>query len=72
MSSTKVLWGQTCIVLGVVVLTMWAATQWVAWKLGFQPRLGLVPNAHGVPDWTHGPDKPDDDSRENINPERTP
>ena len=40
MSSTKVLWGQTCIVLGVVLLTMWAATQWVAWKLGFQPRLG--------------------------------
>jgi len=40
MSSTKVLWGQTCIVLGIVLLTMWAATQWVAWKLGFQPRLG--------------------------------
>jgi len=40
MSSTKVLWGQTCVVLGIVLLTMWAATQWVAWKLGFQPRLG--------------------------------
>jgi type IV secretion system protein VirD4 len=40
MSSTKVLWGQTCIVLGIALLTMWAATQWVAWKLGFQPRLG--------------------------------
>ncbi|HWX26700.1 MAG TPA: conjugal transfer protein TraG [Steroidobacteraceae bacterium] len=40
MSSTKVLWGQTCIVLGIVLFTMWAATQWVAWKLGFQPRLG--------------------------------
>ena len=40
MSSTKVLWGQTCIVLGIVLLTMWAATQWVAWKMGFQPRLG--------------------------------
>ena len=40
MSSTKVLWGQTCIVLSIVLLTVWAATQWVAWKLGFQPRLG--------------------------------
>jgi type IV secretion system protein VirD4 len=40
MSSTKVLWGQICVVLSVVVLTMWAATQWVAWKLGFQPQLG--------------------------------
>ena len=40
MSSTKVLWGQTCIVLSIVLLTVWAATQWVAWRLGFQPRLG--------------------------------
>jgi len=40
MSSTKVLWGQICVALGIVLLTMWAATQWVAWKLGFQPQLG--------------------------------
>src|SRR5690242_2710390 len=40
MSSTKVLWGQICIALGIVLITMWAATEWVAWKLGFQPRLG--------------------------------
>ena len=40
MSSTKVLWGQISIVLGIVLVTMWAATEWVAWKLGFQPRLG--------------------------------
>jgi type IV secretion system protein VirD4 len=40
MSSTKVLWGQICIALGIVFATMWAATQWVAWKLGFQPQLG--------------------------------
>jgi type IV secretion system protein VirD4 len=40
MSSTKVLWGQLCVALGIVLITMWAATQWVAWKLGFQPRLG--------------------------------
>ena len=40
MSSTKVLWGQICAALGIVLVTMWAATQWVAWKLGFQPQLG--------------------------------
>ena len=40
MSSTRVLWGQICAALGIVLVTMWAATQWVAWKLGFQPQLG--------------------------------
>jgi type IV secretion system protein VirD4 len=40
MSSTKVLWGQICAALGIVLVAMWAATQWVAWKLGFQPQLG--------------------------------
>ena len=40
MSSTRVLWGQICSALGIVLVTTWAATQWVAWKLGFQPRLG--------------------------------
>ena len=24
----------------IVLVTMWAATQWVAWKLGYQPQLG--------------------------------
>ena len=41
MSSTKVLWSQICAALSIVLVTMWAATQWVAWKLGFQPQLGL-------------------------------
>jgi type IV secretion system protein VirD4 len=40
MSSTKLLWGQICAALGIVLVTMWTATQWVAWKLGFQPQLG--------------------------------
>ncbi|HLG85939.1 MAG TPA: conjugal transfer protein TraG [Alphaproteobacteria bacterium] len=40
MSSTKINWAQICVVLGIVLVTMWAATQWVAWKLGFQPELG--------------------------------
>jgi len=40
MSSTKLLWGQICAALGIVLVTMWTATQWIAWKLGFQPQLG--------------------------------
>src|SRR5450631_2713151 len=40
MSATKILWGQIVIVVAIVLATMWAATQWVAWKLGFQPQLG--------------------------------
>jgi type IV secretory pathway TraG/TraD family ATPase VirD4 len=40
MSATKVLWGQILVVFAIVLATMWAATQWVAWKLGYQPQLG--------------------------------
>ncbi|WP_439373247.1 conjugal transfer protein TraG [Bradyrhizobium sp. DASA03120] len=40
MSSTKVLWGQITLVLAIVLMTTWAATEWVAWKLGFQAQLG--------------------------------
>jgi type IV secretion system protein VirD4 len=40
MSATKILWGQIIIVVAIVLATMWAATQWVAWKLGYQPQLG--------------------------------
>ncbi|MBI5128873.1 MAG: conjugal transfer protein TraG [Rhodopseudomonas palustris] len=40
MSATKILWGQISIVLAIVLVTTWAATQWVAWRLGFQPQLG--------------------------------
>jgi type IV secretion system protein VirD4 len=40
MSSTRILWGQICAALSIVLVTMWAATQWVAWKLGLQPQLG--------------------------------
>jgi type IV secretion system protein VirD4 len=41
MSATKILWGQIFVTLATVLITMWAATQWVAWKLGYQPQLGL-------------------------------
>src|ERR1700726_3938995 len=40
MSATRILWGQILAVLAMVLITMSAATQWVAWKLGYQPQLG--------------------------------
>ena len=40
MSATKILWGQITIVVLIVLATTWAATQWTAWRLGFQPQLG--------------------------------
>ena len=51
MSATKILWGQIVVVFMVVLITMWAATQWVAWKLGYQPQLGhpWFELASGVP-----------------------
>jgi type IV secretion system protein VirD4 len=41
MSATKILWGQILTVFLIVVMTTWAATQWTAYRLGFQPQLGL-------------------------------
>jgi len=41
MSATKILWGQIIVVFLIVLFTTWAATQWTAWQLGFQPQLGL-------------------------------
>ncbi|MEL6643893.1 MAG: conjugal transfer protein TraG [Pseudomonadota bacterium] len=38
--ATKILWGQIIIVSIVALLFVWAATQWVAFRLGFQPQLG--------------------------------
>ena len=40
MSSTKILWGQILTVFLIVLATTWSATQFVAWKLGFQAQLG--------------------------------
>ena len=41
MSATKILWGQLVAVGLIVLAFVWAATQWTAWKLGYQPQLGL-------------------------------
>ncbi|WP_234054232.1 MULTISPECIES: conjugal transfer protein TraG [unclassified Xanthobacter] len=40
MSATKILWGQILLVFAIVLATMWGATQFVAWRLGFQDQLG--------------------------------
>jgi type IV secretory pathway TraG/TraD family ATPase VirD4 len=39
MSATKILWGQIT-VFALVLIPVWGATQWTAWRLGFQPQLG--------------------------------
>ena len=51
MSATKINWGQIVVVLVIVVMTMWAATQWTGWRLAYQPQLGQpwFELAHGVP-----------------------
>src|SRR6202000_2485868 len=41
MTPTKFLVGQIVIVFAVVILGVWFATEWCAWHLSFQPRLGL-------------------------------
>src|SRR5271154_3669636 len=40
MSATRILWGQLILVSMVVLAFLWAATEWTAWRLAFQPQLG--------------------------------
>ncbi|WP_311030989.1 conjugal transfer protein TraG [Mesorhizobium koreense] len=40
MRGGRILWEQIAVVFAIVVVTTWAATQWTAWRLGFQPQLG--------------------------------
>ena len=51
MTATKILWGQLFAVFAIVLITMWAATQWVAWKLGYHAQLGppWLELGHGRP-----------------------
>ncbi len=51
MSATKILWGQITVVFLIVLVTIWAATQWTAWRLGARPELGQpsFEVARGVP-----------------------
>ncbi len=40
MSGSRVLWGQVALVLAIVFTAIWCATEWTAWRLGFQAQLG--------------------------------
>ncbi|MDN3563698.1 conjugal transfer protein TraG [Paeniroseomonas aquatica] len=40
MTATKILWGQVLVVFVIVLAAVWGATQWVAWRLGYQAQLG--------------------------------
>ena len=40
MYATKILWGQVLLVNAVALAFVWGATEWVAWRLAFQPQLG--------------------------------
>ena len=40
MTPTKLLIGQILVVLAIVMLGVWASTQWAAAMLGHQPELG--------------------------------
>lgn len=40
MNATKILWGQVLTVSFVALAFVWGATEWVAWRLVFQPPLG--------------------------------
>ncbi len=48
--ATAILWGQILIVSSVAFLFVWAATQWVAFRLGFQAQLGApMTDLFGLP-----------------------
>ncbi|RUU05970.1 conjugal transfer protein TraG [Mesorhizobium sp. USDA-HM6] len=40
MTATKLLLGQIAVIFAIVILGVWAATQWCAQMLGYQPQLG--------------------------------
>jgi len=40
MNATKILWVQVLFVCAAVLGFVWGATEWTAWQLAFQPRLG--------------------------------
>lgn len=40
MTPTRILWGQIALVTATALAGVWGATQWTAWRLGYQPQLG--------------------------------
>lgn len=48
--ATAILWGQILIVSFVAFAFVWCATQWVAFRLGFQKQLGApMAEVFGIP-----------------------
>jgi len=39
-NATRILWGQVLTVCSIALAFIWAATQWTAAQLGYQPHLG--------------------------------
>jgi type IV secretion system protein VirD4 len=48
MTPTKLLIGQMLVVRSIIVLGVWAATQWTALMLDYQPQLGSPWFRHGA------------------------
>jgi type IV secretion system protein VirD4 len=42
MNPTKMLWSQVLLVSAIALAFVWGATEWVAWRLAFQPQLGRL------------------------------
>lgn len=40
MRGGRILWGQIAVIFTIVLVMTWAATQWAAFRVGFQPQLG--------------------------------
>ncbi|MFC3070473.1 conjugal transfer protein TraG [Phenylobacterium soli] len=40
MNGSKVMWAQLALVFAIIAAGVWAATEWCAWRLAFQPELG--------------------------------
>ena len=40
MNPTKILWSQVLLVSAIALAFVWGGTEWVAWRLAFQPQLG--------------------------------
>ena len=40
MTAGKIFWGQVLVVCAIVLASVWAATEWTAWRLAWQPELG--------------------------------
>jgi len=50
MTPTKLLIGQILVVFAIMILGLWAATQWAAFMLAYQPELGSAYLRHDGPE----------------------